>query len=288
MRDRDVTVTSDRRVIRKLARHAAGLGRSAKNALYEVFHENTKLGRYGGRTYATWLATMSRSHTARQAFATVVHQGQAYKAYSSMDTRALPRVEARTELEQTIAARRSVRAFSGAPVSLDELARLLFFTYGRTDPGGSFRAVASGGALYPLELYVIALRIDDLDAGVYHYAVETGDLDVLKPGHHLAALKDLVYWQGIDIDRAALAIVVTASFRRNTIKYLDRGYRMVLMEAGEAAQNLSLAATSMDLGTCFMGGFNDDLLSEFLEIDGVDEAPLLPVLVGRRATTAGD
>jgi nitroreductase len=59
---------------------------------------------------------------------------------------------------------------------------------------------------------------------------------------------------------------------------------MILMEAGEAAQNLCLIATSMDLGACLLGGFNDDLLSSFLDIDGVDEAPLLPVLVGRPAT----
>lgn len=288
MRDRHLTVTADRRTIRKLARHSAGLGRSTRNALYEVFHENTKLGPYSGRTYATWLATMSRSRAARQAFATAVHQGQAYKTYSSMQTRALPRVEARTGLEQTIAARRSIRVFSGTPVSLEELARLLFFTYGSTDGGGSHRAVASGGALYPLELYVVALNVDDLDPGVYHYGVETGHLDVVKPGECLAALKDLVYWPGIDIDRAALAIVVTAAFRRNTIKYQDRGYRMVLMEAGEAAQNLCLVATSMGLGACLLGGFNDDLLSKFLDIDGVDEAPLLPVLVGRSAATPGD
>jgi SagB-type dehydrogenase family enzyme len=150
-----------------------------------------------------------------------------------------------------------------------------------------FRAVASGGALYPLELYVVAFKVDGLDPGVYHYGVETGHLDIVKPGEYLAAFKNVVYSDGIDADHASLAIVVTAAFRRNTIKYLDRGYRMILMEAGEAAQNLCLVATSMDLGACLLGGFNDDQLSEFLDIDGVDEAPLLPVLVGRSAATNG-
>lgn len=283
MSERDATMTGDRRLLRKLARHSATLGLQARDSLYEVFHENTKLGRYGARTYAAWVTRMSRSRTAVQALMTAVHQGQAYKAYTLMERRELPQIEARTELERTIAARRSIRTFSGAPVRLDELARLLFFTYGRTDPGGVFRAVASGGALYPLEVYVAAFRVDDLDAGVYHYGLETGHLDVVRPGDCLTALKDLVYWQGIDIDRAACAIVFTAAFRRNTIKYHDRGYRMVLMEAGEAAQNLCLVATSMNLGACLLGGFSDDPLSEFLDIDGVTEAPLLPVLVGRPA-----
>ncbi len=56
-------------------------------------------------------------------------------------------------------------------------------------------------------------------------------------------------------------------------------------KAGEAAQNLFLIATCLDLGTCNLGGFNDDLLSELRDIDGLDEAFLLPVLIGRPVAT---
>jgi SagB-type dehydrogenase family enzyme len=285
MKESLATVTDDRQMLQKLARNSVRLGRNVKNSLYEVFHENTKLGRLSARAYSTWIVNFSRSRNAQHTLKAAVHQGQGYKVYTLMDRRALPQLEARTALERTIAARRSIRTFSGGAIGLEELARLLFFTYGRTDPRGMFRAVASGGALYPLELYVAAFKVDGLDPGVYHYGVETSHLDVVKPGDCLAALKDTLIWQGVDIDNAALAIVITAAFRRNTIKYLDRGYRMVLMEAGEAAQNLCLMATSLDLGTCNLGGFNDDLLSELLDIDGLDEAPLLAVLVGRPAGT---
>jgi SagB-type dehydrogenase family enzyme len=274
-------VRSGRRVLEKLAHSSAKLGLEAKNSLYEIFHENTKLSPLTSRAYSAWILNFLRSHRAQQTI------DQPYKIYTLMERRELPPVEARSELEQTIAARRSIRRFSGAPLGLEELARLLFFTYGRTDRRGPFRAVASGGALYPLELYVVALNVDGLEPGIYHYGVETGCLDVVRPGESLAALKQLVAWEGIDIDNASLAIVVTAAFRRNTVKYLDRGYRLVLMEAGEVAQNLCLLATSMDLGACLLGGFNDDLLSDFLDIDGVDEAPLLPVLVGRPAPAGG-
>jgi SagB-type dehydrogenase family enzyme len=272
---------SDRRISQKLAHSSAKLGLVEKNSLYEIFHENTKLGPLTGRAYSAWILNFNRAHRAQQTI------DQAYKVYTLMEQRELPRVEARTELERTIADRRSIRRFSGAPVGLEELARLLFFTYGKTDRRGSFRAVASGGALYPLELYVVALNVDGLEPGIYHYGAETGGLDVVKPGEFLATLKQTVTWEGIDIDNASMAIIMTASFRRNTIKYLDRGYRLILMEAGEAAQNLSLLATSMGLGACFLGGFNDDQLSDFLDIDGVDEAPLLPVLIGRPAPAVG-
>ncbi len=287
MKERHATANGDRRLVQKLAYNSVKIGLDATNSLFEVFHENTKLGRLTARAYSTWIFNITRSRTNRQAMQASLHQGQGYKAYTLMERRELPRVEARTELERTIVARRSIRDFSGAPMSLDEVTRLLFFTYGRTERSGTLRPVASGGALYPLEIYVVALKVDGLAPGVYHYGIETGHLDEVKPGECLDALKDVVFWQGIDIDHAALAIVVTAAFTRNTIKYLDRGYRMILMEAGEAAQNLCLLATSMDLGTCLLGGFNDDRLSEFLDIDGVDEAPLLPVLVGRLAAKNG-
>jgi SagB-type dehydrogenase family enzyme len=271
-------VTDERQILRKLGNGSKSQGLAAGNSLAEIFHENTKLGPLTSRAYATWIFNLNRSSIAQE------RMQEAFKAYTLMERRGLPRVEARTELERTIAARRSVRAFSGEAIGVEELARLLFFTYGKTDPSGVLRAVASGGALYPLDLYVVAFKVEGLDPGIYHYGVETAHLDVVKPGESLAAFKDVVNWQGVDIDDAALAIVISAAFRRSTVKYLDRGYRMVLMEAGEAAQNLCLVASAMDLGTCLLGGFNDDWLSDLLDIDGVEEAPLLPVLVGRQKT----
>src|SRR5262245_64820799 len=108
------------------------------------------------RANSIWLATITRSVTAQRAFLSAIHQGHSYKTYSLMEGCELPEIHANTELERTMAARRSVRVFSGASISLSELARLLYFTYGRTEAGGIYRAVASGGALYPLELYVVA------------------------------------------------------------------------------------------------------------------------------------
>ncbi len=276
------TATDDHRLLQKLAQNSVKVGRSVRNALYgksalyEVFHENTKLSRWSTRAYWDWIGNFSRMRPGQTPL-------QGGKVYTLMERRELPPVTARNDLEHAITTRRSVRTFSGEPLAVEDVSRLLFFAYGKTSPRAPFRAVASGGALYPLELYVIALNVDGLDRGIYHYAAETGHLDIVRTDDGLATLKDVVYVLGIDVDHAALAIVVTAAFRRSTIKYLDRGYRMILMEAGEVAQNLSLVATSMHLGTCLLGGFNDDLLSEFLDIDGVEEAPLLAAVVGHPA-----
>ena len=253
--------------------NSSALGLDSKNSLSEVFHENTKLGPLSARAYSTWIFNFTRSRTAQE----TMHGG--YKIYTLMERQELPCVESRSELERTIAARRSIRAFSGAAMDPRVDAAVALPT---AEPRArALRAIASVGSIR--WAYVAAL-VHGLDPGIYHYGVESHHLDVVKPGACLEALKDVVTWQGVDIDRAAAAIVITAAFRRSTVKYLDRGYRMVLMEAGEAAQNFCLLATDMGLGACLLGGFNDDLLSDLLDIDGVDEAPLLPVLVGRPTT----
>jgi SagB-type dehydrogenase family enzyme len=280
------SLRSSRRILQKLGQNSVRVGLHAKNSLQdrsslsEVFHENTKLGRWSARAYSAWILNYSRERRGRPPL-------QGGKAYTLMERRELPPAAPRDQLERTIAARRSVREFSGAPLALADLSRLLFFTYGRTDTRGVLRAVASGGALYPLELYAAALRVDGLEPGLYHYGAESGHLDVVSSGNCLPALKEVVNWASIDIDRASLLLVVTAAFRRSTIKYQDRGYRMILMEAGEAAQNLCLMATSLDLGVCLIGGFDDDGLSELIEIDGVEEAPLLVAVVGQPAPANG-
>lgn len=270
----------DRQLLKKLVGSSASSFIDPGNNLSEIFHENTKLSPLTILSYTAWILGFMRSHRVQKT------AEMPYKVYTLMDRVELPAVEPRTELENTIAARRSLRSFTGEPVTREELARLLFFSYGRTDRGGRYRAVPSGGALFPLELYAVALNVTGLEQGIYHYNVEDSCLDAVRRGEIVTGLREVISWYGIDLERAACVLVFSAVFRRNTVKYKDRGYRMILMEAGEAAQNLSLLATSMGLGACLMGSFSDDNLSRFLEIDGVAEAPLLPIVVGRPAAAA--
>lgn len=248
-----------------------------KSPLFEIFHDNTKLTPLSGRAYSNKVARILRSPAAQRLMA------NPYKIYNLQDKVELPQARPTNPLEESIAARRSVRSFSGEPIELEELSRLLFFSYGRTDPRGLFRAVSSGGALYPLELYVAVNRVNGLAPGIYHYDVEHHGLDVLRTDNDWKAVRDCTWLTDIkDPDNVAAIVFFTAIFRRSTFKYQDRGYRLILIEAGEAAQNMTLLATSMGLGSCLLGGFLDDALSTLLEIDGLDEAPLLPVVLGRK------
>jgi SagB-type dehydrogenase family enzyme len=267
----------ERQTLKKLAGNSAHSAINIKSSLSEMFHENTKLTPLSGRAYGQHIANILRSPTAN------ILMNSPYKLYNLMDQIELTSLEPQTELEKTIAARRSHRQFSGEAISKEELSKLLFFSYGRTDHKSRFRAVASGGALYPLELYILALNVEGLERGIYHYNIENHCLDVVSRGDFWPAAKSCLWLSDIEEpEKVAMIVVVTAIFPRNTMKYLDRGYRLILMEAGEVAQNMSLLAISAGLGALLLGGFIDNALSELLGIDGLDEAPLLPIVIGRK------
>ena len=76
-------------------------------------------------------------------------------------------------------------------------------------------------------------------------------------------------------------IVITAVYKRTTVKYGDRGVRYVHIETGHAAQNLCLQATALDLGVVTVGAFQDDQVKEILGLPE-DEQPLYIIPVGRK------
>src|SRR5512147_3222040 len=72
-----------------------------------------------------------------------------------------PRPTSAVSLEEALARRRSVRDFADAGLSLEDTAQLLWAAQGITHSEG-LRTAASAGALYPLEVYLVAGRVATL------------------------------------------------------------------------------------------------------------------------------
>lgn len=194
-------------------------------------------------------------------------------------SRALPQAS----LAAAIVRRRSRRALADAPVALDQLSTLLFLTYGVTGPnesdGSPARAAPSAGGRYPLELFVAARRVDGLAPGLWHYRP---DLHALEPVRGEPVDDDLAHaFFGQEVvARAAFVVLVGAVMRRTLAKYQDRGYRLVLLDAGHAMQNLMLGAAAMGLSGVGLGGFLDDALGDLCGLNGLDENVVYAVAVG--------
>jgi SagB-type dehydrogenase family enzyme len=192
-------------------------------------------------------------------------------------------------LWDAIAERRSCRRFTDQAIHVRDLAGLLDAAYGVTDALESddgrhslpLRAVPSGGALYPLELYVAALRVDGLDAGLYHFDPLKRTLALARSSLSAAEIAPLSTYPEI-VGESAAVIFVAAVFGRTRFKYGLRGYRFALLEAGHVGQNVLLAATALGLGSVPLGGYYDRLTDEFLGLDGVNESTLYTIAFGSR------
>ena len=182
-------------------------------------------------------------------------------------------------LEALLQQRRSVREYQEAALDLSTIGQLLWAAQGITDPQG-FRTAPSAGALYPLELYVVAGDVDGLPPGVYHYHPDKHRLQQTEAGdlrHMLSRAALAQPW----VKAAAAVVVVTAVYGRTTRKYGARGVRYVHMEVGHAAQNLFLQAEAIGLAAVVVGAFEDDAVATVLKLP-TDVQPLMLIPVARK------
>jgi SagB-type dehydrogenase family enzyme len=187
-----------------------------------------------------------------------------------------PRLESDQSLESVLGSRRSIRDYSDAPLSLEELSQLLWATQGITAGDGG-RTAPSAGALYPLEIYVVAGNVSSLDAGLYHYRPKDKQLVRRSAGDKRAGLARAALRQEC-LRGGAAVLVFAAVYARTERKYGERAERYVHMEVGHAAQNTCLQATALGLGAVTVGAFDDDAVHKKLELpSGEDVLYLLPV-----------
>lgn len=181
-------------------------------------------------------------------------------------------------VEEALRERRSIREYTGEPLTLGEVGQLLWAAQGVTADWGG-RTAPSAGARYPLELYVVAGSVDGLESGVYKYEQSGHQLEAIISGDVREELSAVSLQQNSVRDGAAV-FVFSAVYERTRSRYGDRGERYVHIEVGHAAQNLALQAVALDLGCVVVGAFGDDDLKDLLMMP-VDESPLYVVPVGR-------
>ena len=192
----------------------------------------------------------------------------------------LPAPHIKTDrLNQLLQRRRSQREFGPGPVSLLQLSQLLWSAQGITDARG-LRTAPSAGALYPLELYVIAGDITDLDTGLYHYLPEDHRLKQITDENLRHSLADAALGQDV-IKQAPLVIVITGLYARTERKYGQRAERYTHIEVGHVAQNIYLQVTALELATVIVGAFDDARVRQVLNLDK-DSTPLALLPIGRR------
>jgi SagB-type dehydrogenase family enzyme len=186
--------------------------------------------------------------------------------------------------------RRSVRSYTGDAMPIAYLATILraangiagYARRGVDELPVSLRSTPSAGALYPIQLEVAALRVDDLTKGVFLYDPING---VLRPVADADAADAIVAAVAapeeiITISTASAILLLVARPWRSMRKYGPRGMRHVFHEAGAVAAHIHLAAVALGWGSVDCASLYDDEVHEALQIDGISTALVHGVVLG--------
>lgn len=217
-----------------------------------------------------------------------------YKAYEHLSTRPLadgirpPRQPALSAIAEP-----TPDGDGGRP-NLESLTNCCYYSAGVTkeielrDHTRLFRAAATTGALYHVDLYVVcgdlagesnaADEVPDLEAGVYHFDPRTLSLDVIREGDYRGVLADASGEAGLA--EAPLSIVATSTWWRNAWKYRERTFRHAFWDSGTVLANLLAVAHALDLRAEVVTGFADEAVVDLLGVDPEREAPVELVAVG--------
>ena len=130
-----------------------------------------------------------------------------------------------------------------------------------------------------LDLYVVAHRVAQTDAGVYRYEPGANRLAEIRRGELASSLVRACLGQE-KTGQAAAAIVGVARLSEGDGAH---SYRAVLLDAGATAQRIYLGAEALGLTARNLAAFYDDELDALLGLDGERE-----VAVHLTAVGAGD
>ncbi len=239
--------------------------------LYHYFHQKTKDKSEGGLIHIpkdssvwpeNWKTIQYKSVERAEQIPLTRHEPHPADFYDVLKSRASP------------------EEFGETPLSLDQLATILQLAYGEENSDAiARRLVPSGGARYPLEIYVLAWNVSGLTPGVYHYNIVDHALE--KYFWQEFKRDDLNQYVAYPwVSTAGALVIMTGVFERSTRKYGSRGYRYVLLEAGHVGQNMSLAAKYVGCNARALAGTHDERLEELLSIDGARESLVYSIALG--------
>lgn len=172
-------------------------------------------------------------------------------------------------------------------LDLERLTRVLFCAAGLTRKRRvgmedyHFRAAASAGALYPIEIYLAGSSdVAGLETGLYHFSPADLTLRGLRRGD-LRGLLARACAMRPSIAQARAVVILSAIFWRSAWKYRARCYRYCFWDAGTIIANLLAAANAEGLQTDLVVNFADAEIERLLGVDGEREGPLCLLALGR-------
>lgn len=189
--------------------------------------------------------------------------------------------------------RKSSRVYTPESMSLLELSYLLWTTQGVKEIRGksyaTLRTVPCGGARHEFECYMMIQNVEGLEDGSYHYLPMEHRIELLRTKAELEEAEGMPFR---DIISATLNKQVWAA-KGNVVFYYSmvayraewrygiHAHRVALIDAGHITENLYIACSSANIGTCAIGALNSELCDRIFELDGVEEFAFYAASAGK-------
>jgi SagB-type dehydrogenase family enzyme len=174
-------------------------------------------------------------------------------------------------LREAVERRISRRDYAKQPLSLEELAYLLWMTQGvRLVKEGKLtnRNVPSAGARHAFETYLAVNTVEGLEAGLYRYLALTHELVALNLEPDFTSRLKVACRNQEHVLNSAVTFIWVSVLERMTWRYSERSYRYLFLDAGHVCQNLYLAAEQIHCGVCAIAAYDDDEVNGLLGLDG--------------------
>ena len=193
--------------------------------------------------------------------------------------------------------RKSIRSFGEMPITFENLSNFLKLFYSITGEEEfkfkdekiirQTRNIASGGAIYPTEIFIINNRIEEIPKGAYRYNVYTFQLECILKLETETEMQEfyklLRVTEGstsIDYINASAFILFTSVLNKHSFKYQDFGVVLSLLEMGEFIHSAYLAAATTNMGCCLYGGILSDKINKFLDLKNPLHFPVVSMALG--------
>lgn len=189
-----------------------------------------------------------------------------------------------TSILDCINNRKSRRKFTETPLSLSELAWLLWSTQGVhkvVQDVASFRTVPSGGARHPFETYLAINHVESLKPGIYRYLPYDHKLLLIQENTDLQdKMAETAHGQKF-VGHCAVCFIWAALPYRMEWRYNLHAKKDILIEAGHICQNLYIACESINAGTCGIAAYDQTKIDNLIQVDGIDELVVYLAPVGK-------
>ncbi|HEY3069528.1 MAG TPA: putative peptide maturation dehydrogenase [Gaiellaceae bacterium] len=207
----------------------------------------------------------------------------------------LPLVEPKRPLYELLLKRKTSRGFdANASLSLAELATVLHYVWGchgalevRDELTILKKTSPSGGSQHPIEVYPLVRAVEGVRPGLYHYAVEDHELELLESltGDEVTALSMEFTAGQAHFSSAQVLFLMTARFGRNFWKYAAhaKAYRVLYLDAAHLSQTLYLVCAELGLGAFVSAAINEDNIDRRLRLQPFTEGAILLSGCGRPA-----